>query len=240
MNAIKGPSPPPSLHLTEESNIPTPDLLGCLSPAEYERLQAVSTELSFEAGETVFHQGDHHEGIFIILNGQVRVYYGGPSGREISLAYWTPGNFIGGPEIFGGSPHMWSGEAMTSTRVLHVRGPEFRPIVEQSPRLAMALIDAMVHKGKCFSALIHMLGTRSASERLAHLLVLMGEMNGRRLPEGIVISRDLTLEELAKMVGTSRQWVHSTLDKFRKAGLLDFNANRFLLREPEQLRHFSG
>jgi cAMP-binding proteins - catabolite gene activator and regulatory subunit of cAMP-dependent protein kinases len=232
-------TPLPSLHLSEDTHRSSPNLLASLSEAEYARLRMVSPILDFSTGETVFRQGDHHEGIFVILAGRVRVYYGGPSGREITLAYWTPGNFIGGPEIFGGSPHMWSGEAVRPTQVLHVHGPELRRQAERSPRLAMALIDAMVHKGKCFSALIHMLGTRSATERLAQLLVLMGDLEGRRLPEGIAISRDLTQDELAKMVGSSRQWIYSTLERFRKERLVELGSDRILILNEEVLRQYA-
>jgi CRP-like cAMP-binding protein len=231
-------APRPSLHLGEErgDSIASPNLLAGLSDDETARIFEVSSLESFAPGKTVFRQGDHHDGIFIILAGRVRIYYSGPSGREITLAYWSPGNFIGGPEIFGGSAHMWSGQAHRPTQVLHVSGSELRRLIGQLPNLAIALIGALVHKGKCFSGLIQMLGTRSAAERLAQLLVLMADLDGRQTPQGIAIVRTLSQEDLAKMVGATRQWVSITLDRFHENDLVDITPNRILIRDVERLR----
>jgi CRP-like cAMP-binding protein len=230
--------PRTSLHLCEdlgESNT-TPNLLAGLSDDETSQIFAVSAVQTFSAGSTVFQQGDHHDGIFIILAGRVRIYYTGPSGREITLAYWSPGNFIGGPEIFGGSLHMWSGQAHRPTQVLHVPGGELLRLIEHLPRLAIALIGALVHKGKCFSGLIQMLGTRSAMERLAQLLVLMADLDGRQTPQGVTIVRTLSQEDLAKMIGSTRQWISVTLDRFHESGLVDITPHRILIPDVERLR----
>lgn len=229
-------APGASLHLREEPDSAGSDLLAALDAKELAALVAASAQVSVGVGETVFRQGDRHDGIFIILSGQVRIFYTGPSGREITLAYWAPGNFVGGPELFGGSPHMWSGLAVRPTELLHVPGAVLRRQMERNPRLAVALVEALVQKGRCFSALIHMLGTRSAAERLAQLLVLMAEMDGRRKPEGIIIGRTLTQEDLARMVGSTRQWVSQTLDRFRADGLIDVAPSRIVIRDEDRLR----
>lgn len=82
--------------------------LDCLSLDEIKTVRRATTKRSYQPGETIFLQGDRHNGIFLIEAGQVRTYYAGPSGREITLAYWTPGHFVGGPEVFGGGLHIWS------------------------------------------------------------------------------------------------------------------------------------
>jgi CRP-like cAMP-binding protein len=235
-------APRPSLHLREEQGgaIDAPNLLAGLSDDETARIFAVSSRLDFAANDLVFRQGDEHDGIFIILAGRMRIFYTGPSGREITLAYWSPGNFVGGPEIFGGGTHMWSGQTDRPTQVLHMPGRALRRQVEQIPRLAVALIDGLVHKGKCFSALIQMLGTRSAAERLAQLLVLMAEFDGRRTPEGIVIGRTQTQADLAKMVGSTRQWVSSTLERFREDGLVEIAPHHILIRDKQRLRRLGA
>ena len=64
---------------------------------------------------------------------------------------------------------------MRATEVLHVRGRELRRLMTEIPNLAIGLVEALEHKGKCYSTMIHMLGTRSASERLAQMLLLLAE-----------------------------------------------------------------
>ncbi|WP_156964563.1 Crp/Fnr family transcriptional regulator [Methylocapsa aurea] len=232
----------PSLYLCESDHRDAggPNLLLSLTAEENRRLRDVSSVRRFQAGQDVFRQGERHEGMFVILSGEVRTYYTGPSGRELTLAYWTPGNFVGGPEIFGGGQHMWSGRAMRLTQVLHVRGGELRRLMSETPNLAIAMVEALEHKGKCYSAMIHMLGTRSASERLAQLLVLMADRDGRRCKEGVVISRTLTHEDLAKMVGATRQWVTMTLERLVAQGMIDIRRTQIVILDEQRLRRFAG
>lgn len=241
MSAPKAAARNPSLYLRErEGDCAAPNLLARLEASEYQRLLGVSSTLQFRAGQEVFRQGDPHHGMFVILSGEVKTYYIGPSGREITLAYWAPGNFVGGPEIFGGGLHMWSGRAMRATQVLHVRGRELRRLMAEIPNLAIGLVEALEHKGKCYSTMIHMLGTRSASERLAQMLLLMAERDGRPTKNGVVIARTLTHEDLAKMVGATRQWVTTTLERFVGQGMIDIHRTRIVIRDGEKLRRFAG
>lgn len=89
------------------------DFLSGISKDDQKRLRHMGTRCTFDKGQSIFHQGDSHTGIWIIESGRARTYYVGPTGREITLAYWTPGHFIGGPEVFGeaamcGPPTRWN------------------------------------------------------------------------------------------------------------------------------------
>ena len=196
------------------------DFLQRLTPEEIAKVRAIGTHKTVPAGQSVFRQGDIHEGIWLIESGTVRAFYVSPSGREITLALWTRGHFIGGPEIFGGGVHMWSGDAQEETQLLYLTGAKIRTLVETMPNFALGLIEGLVAKGKCYSALVQMLGTRSVTERLAQLLIIFADTAGR--PEGnrLVIERKLTHDQLAAIVGATRQWVTMTLDKFQKRGLI--------------------
>ncbi|ADP71308.1 transcriptional regulator, Crp/Fnr family [Rhodomicrobium vannielii ATCC 17100] len=227
-----------SLHLRalEEEGGANPNFFHGLDEDDIAALFAVSCVKAFAPGEAVFRQGEAHEGIFVILCGKIRVYYLGPSGRELTLAYWSAGNFVGGPHIFGECQHMWSGQAEEAAEVLVVPGTGMRALIEQRPRLAVALVEAMAHKGKCFSSLIQMLGTRSAAERLAQLLLLMAEMGGQRIGDRIIINRTLTQDELARLVGATRQWISATLERFREKGLIEVAPDRIVILDEARLR----
>lgn len=212
---------------------------GFLSRLSAEDLAIVRSEGSscrFQKGEGVFFQGDRHSGIWLIESGSVRTFYAGPSGREITLAFWTPGHFIGGPEIFGGGMHMWSADAQEDVELLYLTGARIRQLVDTMPSFAICLINGLVAKGKCYSALVQMLGTRSVTERLAQLLIILGDTHG--IPEGnrLVIEKKITHEHLAAIVGSTRQWVTMTLDKFQKKGLISVSRNRITIESYEMLR----
>jgi len=198
----------------EELNIGA-HFLDRLSSGERTQIQNLGRQIIVRQGEAVFSQGDHHAGIFIIDRGQVRVYYTAPSGREITLAYWTPGHFIGGPEISGGGVHMWSGVAIDDCEITVLSSATLQNLLKQMPNFALALIDGLVAKGKCYSSMAQMLGTRSVIERLAQYLMNLSELYG--LPDGdaIVINRKVTHDQIAAMVGSTRQWVTMMLKRFQ-------------------------
>jgi CRP-like cAMP-binding protein len=196
------------------------NFLARLPPEAWEALRRKGAATTVEAGGSVFIQGDRHEGIWLIEDGVVRTFYTAPSGREITLAYWTAGHFIGGPEIFGGGEHIWSADVTRSCRLLYLPGSAIRELIETLPSFAVCLIEGLVAKGKCYSALAQMLGTRSVVERLAHLLVILAENHGRRDGNRLVIERKITHDQIATIVGATRQWVTITLDKFQKKGII--------------------
>jgi CRP/FNR family cyclic AMP-dependent transcriptional regulator len=184
------------------------------------------------ADEPVFAQGERHNGIFLIEQGRVRTYYIGPSGKELTLAYWTPGHFVGGPEVFGGGTHMWSAVTMEPTRLAHLPGSSVRHLAETIPAFAICLIDALVAKGKCYSALAQMLGTRSVTARLAQLLLILSQANG----SGSRIDRKITHEDLAGIIGSTRQWVTATLARLQRRGIIVIASDYIDIVQPDVLR----
>ncbi len=229
--------PPSALFLSEivEDLNEGANFLKRLSPADLDQVRRHGRSVTIARGEMVFLQGAPHEGIFLIEAGMVRSHYTGPSGREITLAYWTPGHFVGGPEIFRGGLHMWSGEAVEECRLLYLSAGVMRSLVESMPHFAVCLIEGLVAKSKCYSALVQMLGTRSAVERLAQLLVILGEIYGRQEANRLVVQRKVTHDQLAHIVGVTRQWVTVTLDRFQKKGIISVGRQTLVIERPDLL-----
>ena len=196
------------------------DFLARLSLSEWKVLRRAGSKIALEAGATVFLQGDEHRGIWLIEDGVVRTYYAAPSGRQLTLAYWTTGHFVGGPEIFGGGQHVWSADVTQACHLLYLPAASLRGLIQSQPSFALCIIEGLVAKGKCYSALVQMLGTRSVVERLTQFLIILAENHGR--PEGnrLVIDRKLTHDQIATVVGATRQWVTMTLDKLQKKGII--------------------
>jgi len=209
--------------------------LSRLSETDLATVRSAGSAVRFAKGEGVFFQGDRHSGIWLIEKGTVRTFYAGPSGREITLALWTEGHFVGGPEIFGGGTHMWSADVQEDVELLYLTGARIRQLIDTVPSFAICIINGLVAKGKCYSALVQMLGTRSVTERLAQLLIILADTHGR--PEGnrLVIEKKITHEHLAAIVGSTRQWATMTLDKFQKKGLISVGRNRLTVENYEML-----
>lgn len=213
-----------------------PDIFSLLRGENRKRVLSRVRATKMRPKEMLFRQGDWQEGISIIDSGQICTFYTSAGGREITLAYWKRGNFVGGPDVFGESVHMWSGMAVVETTLLSLKGRELRTLMLEIPELALGIVEALVFKGKCFSSLIQMLGTRSVSERLAQLLLMLIDLHGQ--PDstgGIAINRQFTHEDLAHMVGASRVWVTTTLDQLQRQGAIEIRKRQVVVLRPDML-----
>src|ERR1700760_1358421 len=153
-SALK-PAASSSLLLTEnQQSIGGPPLLmEKLTLDEREMVLKQGRRKVLNRGQTLFSQGAKHDGIYLIESGRIRVFYTSPLGREITLAYWQAGNFVGGPEVFDTGVHQWSGVASSNCAVVQLPGKELRALVAEIPALAIGLIEGLRFKGKCYSAL---------------------------------------------------------------------------------------
>jgi len=212
-----------------------PPLFQWLSPRERELVLSHGRRRVFNHGQTLFSQGTTHEGIYLIESGRIRVFYNAPSGREITLAYWYPGNFVGGPDIFGTSVHLWSGVATTNSCVVQLPGKALRNLVMQIPALGIGLIEGLAFKGKCYSTLVQMLGTRSITQRLAHLLLHLVDAYGIKQADGTFIAAAFTHADLAHMVGATRQWVTISLQRLQDQGILLCRRSQIVVRRRDAL-----
>ena len=109
-----------SLLLTENQQLigGPPSLMDKLTLREREIVLKQGRRKVLNRGQTIFSQGAKHDGIFLIESGRIRVFYTSPLGREITLAYWHAGNFVGGPEVFDSGVHQWSGVASSNCSVV--------------------------------------------------------------------------------------------------------------------------
>lgn len=228
---------PPSICLSDDSlNLSIgSEFLSRLSDEDNARVVSLGTRIQKGKGDCLFNQGDAHTGVWIIESGRVRTYYTGPSGKEITLAYWSKGHFVGGPEVFGTGRHIWSAKITEDCVLLFITGKNLRTLVYQVPDVAVALIEGLVNKGKAYSALIQMLGTRSVSERLQQLLLILVDQHSRETIEGRVIVRTMTNEQIATIVGATRQWVTQSFDNLQKKGVLTITRHQIVVHHPESL-----
>lgn len=223
---------PHALLLVEANSVAPPPagLLATLTLDERRKVLALCQRRLLQRHEMLFEQGRPNEGIYLIETGLIRVYCVTRSGREITRAFWYPGNFVGGPEIFGRGRHVWSARAARKSEVFLLRGPDLRRLVARMPTLALNVIENLIFKAKCYSAQFQTLGTCSAQERLELMLDHLAEMHGVRTADGVSIGLTLTHADLAHLVGTTRQWITGALKRLEQRGMLTIRSTHLVWR----------
>lgn len=228
-----------ALFLIDEHEAPDDSLqlMDTLPLSVREAIRRNATTLRLKGGERVFEQGRPHSGIFVIEKGSVRTYYAGPSGKEITLAYWTEGHFVGGPELFGRGVHVWSADAASSCVLSWISGNALRALALENSAFAMGLIDALIVKGRCYSSLAQILATKPARGRLAELLLALADRSSPPAAgKESEVPRHITHEQLAAIIGSTRQWVTATLARFERDGHVAVRPNSIVILNRRGLR----
>jgi CRP-like cAMP-binding protein len=214
------------------------NLLANMTLPERDLFLAKCTKATFKRGQVLFMQGARHTTDVLVTSGVIRTYYVSPMGKEITLAYWSTGDLLGGPDFFDDhAVHIWSAHAAKDSEVLLIRGTDLAELTLRIPVLARAVIEALMFKLRWVSVLVQTLSTGSVDVRIAHLLLKLCEMFGEESDDGSVcINQHFSQRDLAMMVGATRQWVSIILSRLSREGILRLGKRRFVILDIDKLR----
>jgi CRP/FNR family cyclic AMP-dependent transcriptional regulator len=201
------------------------DMFSVLSEEETRRLAAALLERTYPAGAPIVHAEDPSGGpFFIVADGEVAVVLENPDGKETVLATLQPGDFFGEMSLIDEAPRAATARAVRPARVMMLRREDFRRVMNECPRICLALLVEMNRRLRQSNRRIAGLSYRSMRSRVAGALVsLMEEKGLRRMEEGgmrIVIRERPTRKFLAEMAGTTRESVSRTLAAWERDGWL--------------------
>lgn len=195
--------------------------------------------VSFLQGDYVLLQGEHSDGLYLIEKGTVESVYRGPTGRELTLAYWSEGDFVGAPCVLGTYPNEWAARAIGRVTTMHLSATALKALITGSPAFAIALVECLGFKGRCYSRLAQAIATHNVENRLASLLLTLGETFGVRDGNHLVLGK-VKHQELANMVGATRQAVGLVLRHLQEREAIDIEPTRLVLLDIDFLRKLAG
>lgn len=210
-----------------------------LTDAELSMIAAVMTEKAFARNELIFLEDDPGEGMFIIRQGRVKVSKSSADGREQILHILKEGDIFAEVVLFDQGVYPATAEAVEETRVWLLRNGDMEVLLQNHPKLAVKLLRLMGRRLRQAQLLIRDLALHDTCGRLAGLLLRFARREGERTERGIVLDLDLTRQELASMIGTSRETVARILSRFQREGLLELDKQKIVIRDEQKLRDWA-
>ncbi len=172
-----------------------------------------------------------------VAAGAVRVSSVSLSGKQITLTYVEPGTWFGDIALFDGLGRTHDANAHGPTTVLQVRKPDFRELLTQHVELYDALLRLNCRRLRLMFDQIEDLNTRPLAARLAKQILLLAKSYGIEQGEEIRISLQLAQEDLAQLLGASRQRVNQELKGFEREGAVRVEPTRLVVLSREKLLH---
>jgi CRP/FNR family transcriptional regulator len=190
-------------------------LFAGLEPAALRVLATRGIERRAATGEALFHAGDEAAGVYVVLEGRVRVVRE-VDGRRIVLHVEGGGGTLGEVPTFAGGPFPATAIAAEPTRCIVLTPEVIAAAIGASPRLALRLLERMALRVREMVTRLDRLAFQQVGARLARYLLVRAE----RSRSGTVISLGLTHRQLAEELGTVREVIVRELLALRRAGLI--------------------
>jgi CRP/FNR family transcriptional regulator, cyclic AMP receptor protein len=211
-------------------------LFEALSEEDYSALRAGVSTVQLNRGERLFSEGDTGDKLYIILSGKIKLTKAAPDGRENLLSVHGPGEMFGELSLFDPIPRTSSATAVTNAELAGVAHEDLRSWLTTRPEVAMHLLQALARRLRRINEVKADLVFTDVPGRVAKALLDLAERFGVPTPAGIQVNHDLTQEELAQLVGASRETVNKALADFAARGWLQLAAKSVLLTDVDRLR----
>lgn len=190
--------------------------------------------------EALFMPGDQVPVLYFIASGTIRLARLSPEGKEITLALLGQGDLVNPFALLSRDPVDSFAEALEVSTVVGIPPESLSRLMRANPELALRLAGLVLSRLRDVEQLVEDLACRPVPERLARLLITLGERHGRPGPGGRVIALRLTHADMASAIGSSRETVTLFLNAFRREGLIAVHGARLVVRRPSDLRRLLG
>ncbi len=202
-----------------------------------ERLVARCVPRTVGPGFVLFRAGDRCAGLYVVLDGSVRIFRMSPDGKEQTLAVEGPGRPVAELPLFDGGLYPASAATTEPSRLMFLPRGEFEHAFRTDPDVAASVVRALGARLRHMVQLVETLAFRDVAARLAMVLADYAERTGVATADGVTLKLDRTQEELAAEIGTARESVSRALRQLADRKLIVTRSGaRLVVVPPAQLR----
>ena len=226
---------PPDLSLEERQHVESGVWFSSLSPALRAAILARSALRRLADGTALAARGAAAEEWCGVARGAVRISSVSLSGKQVTLTYAEPGTWFGDIALFDGLPRTHDADTHGETTLLVVRRADFKALLAEHVELYEALLRLNCRRLRLMFDQVEELNTKPLQARLARQLLLLAKSYGINQGDDIRIGLQLAQEDLAQLLGASRQRVNQELKGFERLGAVRVEPARLVVTSREKL-----
>lgn len=181
------------------------------------------------------------DGVFIVKTGRVKLVQATPDGRRVTIDILEPGDLFGELSGDGGNSHGEAvAEALEDALICRLSRAQFETLLRLKPDLALRVVEVVDQRRSRVETRLRDVMLYDVPTRLARLLLQLGEQHGIMTRDGIRLDLRLTHEELASLIGSTRETVSAILSEFRTRGLVRYQPREPMVLSVAPLRAQAG
>jgi CRP/FNR family cyclic AMP-dependent transcriptional regulator len=210
-------------------------LFAALDDESAAHLGATMTRRTLARGHVVFSEGDAGDRLFVVLDGKVKISRAAADGRENLLAVLGTAEMFGELSLFDPGPRTASVTTITESTLASLDHDDLRPLLIERPAVAVQLLKALAQRLRRTNEAMADLVFTDVPGRVAKALLDLSAKFGVVEGNGTRVRHDLTQEELAQLVGASREAVNKALSEFAHRGWLRIDGRSVLILDADRL-----
>jgi CRP/FNR family transcriptional regulator len=206
---------------------------------ELQEIEKIMRIKNYKKGEMIFFEGEEGEGLFLLETGKIKLTKMVESGDEQILTIIKPGNIFAEVVLFGNADYPATAVALEDSKLNLIRSQDMEKLIQDKPSIAVKLLNVMSKRLRRAQKLVRDMGLKDTTCRTANLLIYLAEEYGQEQSGKIRIDLKLTQEELANMIGTTRETISRVLNKLKDENLITISRRKMIISDLDRLKDFT-
>lgn len=212
------------------------DLFSQLSPEDVQYLEANSRTRKFKRGEPIYLPSQVADGVLLIAKGRVKICHLTPDGKQSILNFIDSGEIFGELSLLGTAKREEFAEASEATSLVLIPKPVMLTLIGKYPHISLGITKLIGQRRLRIERRLRNLLFRSNRERVIHLLLEMAEKYGQPTDQGLELGIKLSHQELASIIGSTRETVTVMLGHLQSEGKLKIARRKITIFDIDKLR----
>jgi len=211
-------------------------LLAELGPEGLARLAERVEQREIRRREVVYMNGDPGEALYFVNGGRIKISKVTRDGKSLTLFYCGPSELFGEGCLIDGGPRTEMAEAVENAMLTQIDRGDFERLLISHAHLGAAMTRLMVQRRKDLETKVEALVFRDVTSKLAELLIKLGGEYGVDDARGTLVALKITHQELANLIGSTRETVSLTLSQFKRKKFICTEGRKVIISDTEGLK----
>ena len=219
----------------EEEAVRKAPLFTALDEASAATLRASMTGVKLSRGQVLFKEGDEGDRLFVVVDGKLKLGTTSNDGRENLLSILGPGDMFGELSLFDPGPRTATATAVVDSKLLALANDQVIGWVKEHPQVSLQLLGRLAQRLRKANDVLSDLVFADVQRRMTKEIIELSKKLNKKKDDGLHVNHELTQEELAQLVGASRETVHKALADFASRGWVKLEPRAVIVLDYERL-----
>lgn len=207
-----------------------------LSPEEIDTIGGLARVRNYKKNMIIFMEGEPGEALYFVISGKVKISKTTEDGREQILHLLQHGDVFAEVVLIDGGPYPATAEVIETAQIGMLMNKEVENLVRSNADIAIKLLKIMSKRLRLAQRQVRDLALKDTYGRLAGMLLMLGKEHGTETDEGVRIELPLSRQELANLIGTTRETVTRILGDFKKYKCIELEKQAIILIDRAKLK----